>query len=206
MVNRFAAIKRFCCGLLIVAVVVISAVARAVDSTPVRIGVLTKGNEVLTMQRWPATAEYLQARIPAYKFKIVPLDLHQIDVAVKARKIDFLLTNPVSFVDMESEYGVNAVLSLNSRLNEKESLSTFAGVIFTAIGRNDIQSLNDLKDKTFAAVDETSFGGWAMAWREMKGNGFEPYENSRSQRLQQLEKFEMVSKMAVLKYLLVIKT
>ncbi|HHJ80355.1 MAG TPA: PAS domain S-box protein, partial [Candidatus Tenderia electrophaga] len=87
---------------------------------------------------------------------------------------------PASFVDLENEYGVSAVLTLNRRLNEQISLSSFAGVIFTLAERNDIRSIQNLKGKTFAAVDETSFGGWAMAWREMKGNGFEPYESLRS--------------------------
>jgi len=135
MVDGFAALKRFCCGLLITTLVVLSAAARAADSGPVRIGVLTKGSEALTMQRWPATAEYLQSKIPERRFEIVLLNLHQIDNAVKEQKIDFLLTNPTSFIEMESRYGVSAVLTLNRHLNNDESTFEFAAVMLTRAGR-----------------------------------------------------------------------
>lgn len=129
------------------------------------------------MQRWPATAEYLQSKIPDHSFKIVPLEFHQIEPAVKQRQIDFLITNPVSFVEMESGYVVSAVLTLNRRLNQNDSVAEFASVFFTRAGRDDIGVFSDLKGKSIVAVDETSFGGWAMAWREMKQHGIEPFED-----------------------------
>lgn len=180
MVDGFAALKKFCCGLLITSLVVISAATRAADSWPVRIGVLTKGNEALTMQRWPATAEYLQNHIPAYKFEIVPLNLHQIDNAVKEQKIDFLLTNPTSFIEMESRYGVSAVLTLNRRLSNEKSTFEFAAVVLTRAGRIGLQQYPDLKGKSFAAVDKAAFGGWAMAWYQMKVYGINPFEDLQS--------------------------
>lgn len=177
MVDGFAVAKRLCSGLLIAALVVISVVAGAADSEPVRIGVLAKGSEVLTMQRWPATADYLQSKIPEYRFEIVPLGFHQIEPAVKQRQIDFLLANPASFVEMESDYGVSAVLMLNRRLSQDDSVAEFAGVVFTAAGHDAIADFSDLKGKSIIAVDATSFGGWAMAWREMKRHGIEPFED-----------------------------
>jgi ABC-type phosphate/phosphonate transport system substrate-binding protein len=44
----------------------------------------------------------------------------------------------------------------------------------------DIQHLRDLKGKSFMAVEETSFGGWLMAWREMKEAGLDPYSDFSS--------------------------
>ena len=51
----------------------------------------------------------------------------------------------------------------------------FAGVIFWKANRADLRELIDLKGKRFMAVNETSFGGWRMAWREFKEHGIDPY-------------------------------
>jgi signal transduction histidine kinase len=47
-------------------------------------------------------------------------------------------------------------------------------VIFTRADRSDVQTLNDLRGKTFAAVHANAFGGWWMAWRELKAHGLDP--------------------------------
>ena len=176
----FAAVRRICTVLAIVVCAITSTLARAADSEAIRIGVLTKGNEALTMQRWPATAEYLHSHIPSHKFEIIPLDFDQIDTAVKQRSIDFLATNPASFVEMEARHGVSAVLTLNKRLANNDSTAEFAGVVVTQAGRADLHSYPDLKGKSFMAVDETSFGGWAMAWHQMKLNGIDPFDDLKS--------------------------
>jgi two-component system sensor histidine kinase TtrS len=56
----------------------------------------------------------------------------------------------------------------------------YGGVIFRRSERNDIQELKDIRGKSFAAVDETSFGGWRMAWRELKRAGINPYRHFSS--------------------------
>lgn len=45
--------------------------------------------------------------------------------------------------------------------------TVFGGVIFTKADRQDIETLADLKGKTFMAVDPSSFGGWIVALREL---------------------------------------
>jgi len=40
-----------------------------------------------------------------------------------------------------------------------------------------MRSLRDLKNKIFMAVEESSFGGWRMAWRELKDSGINPYKD-----------------------------
>ena len=180
MVDGVVAVKRICVVLAIVICTISNAFVRADEPETVKIGVLTKGNEALTMQRWPATAEFLHRRIPAYKFKIIPLDFHQIEPAVKDGNIDFLLANPACFVEMEGRYGVSAVLTLNRRLDNNASVNEFAGVVLSRAGRDDIRDYPDLKGKSFMAVDQTSFGGWAMAWHQMKLNGIDPFNDLQS--------------------------
>ena len=47
-------------------------------------------------------------------------------------------------------------------------------MIFCKAGREDIREAKDLIGKTFMAVKDTSFGGWQMAWRELKEQGIDP--------------------------------
>ena len=47
-------------------------------------------------------------------------------------------------------------------------------MIFTTADNEGINTLDDLKGKKFAAVDETSFGGWQVAWKELLDHGIDP--------------------------------
>ena len=51
----------------------------------------------------------------------------------------------------------------------------FGAVIFTAAHNSDIGSLAELKGKSFAAVGKAAFGGFQMAWRELKEAGIDPF-------------------------------
>ncbi|MCK5035999.1 MAG: PhnD/SsuA/transferrin family substrate-binding protein, partial [Candidatus Sabulitectum sp.] len=53
----------------------------------------------------------------------------------------------------------------------------FAGVLFCRADRDDIQDVEDLKNKTFMAVDEQSLGGWHMVWRELLEYGIDPHRD-----------------------------
>ena len=146
----------------------------------IKIGVLTKGNPKLTHQRWPATADYLNRTIPEHHFEIVLLDFPELEPAVKNRQIDFLLANPAIYVELEERYGLNALLTLQRRLVTGASSTVFAGAILVRADRDDIQRITDLRGRHFAAVDKDSFGGWAMAWRQMQLNGLTPLDDLAS--------------------------
>ncbi|MEJ2425557.1 MAG: hypothetical protein P8101_14055, partial [Candidatus Thiodiazotropha sp.] len=60
----------------------------------VRIGVLSHRGEQITHRMWVPTAEYLDASIPGYHFVIRPLTFDEVDPAVEAGKVDFVLVNP----------------------------------------------------------------------------------------------------------------
>ncbi|MEA3302768.1 MAG: PhnD/SsuA/transferrin family substrate-binding protein, partial [Pseudomonadota bacterium] len=61
---------------------------------------------------------------------------------------------------------------------QEQPLNVFGGVIFTRADRSDINQLADIKGHSFAAVDETSLGGFQMAWGEMQKVQLSPYDDS----------------------------
>ncbi len=141
-----------------------------------KIGVLAKRGPDRCLEKWQSTAEYLSRQIPGSSFTIVPLAFEQVAPAVKDGRIDFLLTNPSIYVEMEILYDVRKVATLKN-LRSGKPVTVFGGVIFTTADRDDITKLDDLRGKTFMAVSEQSLGGWRAAWRELKSKGIDPYRD-----------------------------
>ncbi|MBU0664325.1 MAG: PhnD/SsuA/transferrin family substrate-binding protein [Proteobacteria bacterium] len=150
------------------------------DFQTISIGVLAKSGEDIAVEKWSATADYLSTTLPEYHFIIVPLGFKEIHETVKQGKVDFVLTNPAFYVELEKLYGVSRIATLINQNLPKQQTTTFGGVIFTKADRQDINTLNDLKGKSFMAVDSLSFGGWIVAWREFFLQKIDPFTDFSS--------------------------
>ncbi len=146
------------------------------EQNPVKIGVLANRGAERCRQQWGPTAEYLTSQIPGHSFTIVPLGFDDIDPTVERGEVDFILINSSLYVGLEKLYGANRIATLKNR-RTAGVYTVFGGVILRRADREDIQDLDDLKGKTFMAVEETSFGGWQMAWRELKERAIDPYHD-----------------------------
>ncbi|WP_435547203.1 response regulator [Desulfobacterium sp. N47] len=146
------------------------------DDTIIKIGVLAKRGHEQCLMEWVPTAEYLSEKISGRQFIIIPLDHNQIYSSVEKKEVDFILANSSFYVELEYRYGVNRIATLKNNCNGS-FYSRYWGVIFWKADRSDIRQLNDLKGKTFMATAEGSFGGWRMAWRELKEKGIDPYSD-----------------------------
>lgn len=131
----------------------------------VRIGVLAYRGAEETRRQWDAMAVYLTREVRGYWFQIVPLDFSAVDLAVGGQEVDFILTNPANYVQLEARYGATRLATLKTRLGDRTT-RRFGAVIFTRAG-SAIESLKDLRGKKFLAAAPNSFGGWWMAWREL---------------------------------------
>lgn len=150
------------------------------ETAPIKIGVLAKRGTEQAFQQWQPTAEYLNQIIPQKKFVILPLSFDQVRDAVATQTVDFLLVNPAIYVEMEHDFRVSRIATIiNLRLGK--GYTYFGGVVFTRADRR-IDQVDQLRDKTFMAVDPTSFGGAIMAWRELREHDFDPFDDFRSLR------------------------
>ncbi|MCD6161335.1 MAG: PAS domain S-box protein [candidate division Zixibacteria bacterium] len=149
----------------------------ALDTTQsIKIGVLAKRSVDRCIEKWEPTAAYLTQEIPGYSFAIIPLGFDEIYSAIEQKEIDFILTNSSFYVYLELQYDVSRMATLKNLFMGK-ALTEFGGVIFYRADRNDIKTVKDLKGKSFMAVEKMSFGGWQMAWRELKEQGIDPYRD-----------------------------
>jgi len=142
----------------------------------VRVGVLAHRGKDEALKAWTPTARYLSLEIPGHHFVIVPLNNDDIGPAVEYRDVEFVLTNPGSYAELEYSFGVTRIATLKSK-TPQGGYSVLGAVIFSRADRTDIQTLGDLKGKRFMAVHENAFGGWWLAWREFKHQKINPYKD-----------------------------
>lgn len=161
-------------GTFLAQVILIGMLAASAIAAEVNIGVLALRGVDKTHQGWDTTAAYLERHVPGNDFRIAALGFEDVRLAVRQGKIDFVLTNPSYYVELESLYGVSAIATLKTRFIGSSGHSIFGGVIFTRADRKDIRTLADLKRKSFAAADASSFGGWHIGWRELQRHGISP--------------------------------
>jgi len=142
------------------------------------IGVLAFRSKEQTAKQWQPTADYLSRAIPGCHFKIIPLNYPELEDAVTKQKIAFVITNTGHYVILESLYGASRIATLMEHKGGKP-ITGFGSVIFTAATHSDINSLKDLKDKSFSVVDKDSLGGYMAPFGELKKAGVEQKDLSR---------------------------
>ncbi|HYQ72933.1 MAG TPA: PhnD/SsuA/transferrin family substrate-binding protein [Gammaproteobacteria bacterium] len=140
------------------------------------IGVLAHRGDQACIDKWTPTINYLDEAIPGRDFRLLPLDLHDMSAALEQGRLDFVLTNPGNYVDMERKFGISRITTLKN-LHFGSPYTVFGAVIFTRADRDDIRDLRDLEGKSFGAVAADAFGGFQMAWRELKQAGIDPYSD-----------------------------
>lgn len=128
----------------------------------VHVGVLAFQSKADTLAQWTPTAQALSQRLPDYQFEITPLNYEELNAAVKARQVDFVLTNPEHFVVLRNVFFLRPMVTINALVNDRV-VNFFGSVIFTRQNLPNIQTLRDVKGKRVMAVGLYSLGGFLMA-------------------------------------------
>lgn len=150
--------------------------AVASDLKPLEIAVVAIRGKDKALRKWQPTADYLTAHIPGYKFNVVPYNWDEIRHAVANGIGDFVLTNPGMYVEFEARHDVRRIATLkNLRLGKP--YTRFGVVFFKRADRKDINTVDSLKGKRLAAVNETAWGGWQVGWRQFLEMGIDPYQD-----------------------------
>lgn len=142
----------------------------------VRIGVLSYRGDEKAINRWSATTDYLTQNVPGYRFELSPLNLSEMAKAVEENRVQFILTNPGNYVELESQFGISRIATMQSIQSGRIS-TRFGAVIFSKLSNRSIQSIEDLEGKSFMAVSPEAFGGFQMAWRELAEHNIDPFED-----------------------------
>ena len=169
--------KKACVLMVAIVFFCLSGVSFVSAEPVVKIGVLAKRGADIALKQWQATGDYLTHRLKR-EVRIVPLKFVEIEPALKARDIDFLLANSAFFAKFQEPYNLKAAVTM---VNKKGivALDKFGGVVFV---RKDskIRDLKDVKGKRFMCVKYSSFGGAHMAMRLLKESGIDPEKDFAS--------------------------
>ena len=152
--------------------------ALTAQAADIKIGVLAKNGPAKALKKWAATGEFLSAKL-GKSVEIVPLDFDKVNPAIEANSVDFFLVNSSMFVTAQVKYGASAIATMiNSR--QGQALKSFGGVIIASAYNDAINSIEDIKGKSFMAVKKSSFGGWQMAYKTIKDKGIDPFADFAS--------------------------
>ena len=143
----------------------------------IKVGLRANRGVERAIQKWQATADFLNKKIPEHHFVLQPYEINsKLNQAVSRQEFSFILTNPAAHVEQKIRYGVSAIATLINK-REGKGYTQFGSVIFTRSDRDDISHFHDLIGKKFMAADELGFGGWRIAWREFQSVGINPFKD-----------------------------
>ena len=131
-----------------------------------------KGNKK-ALAKWSATAQYLSDYIQGHYFEIVPLQWDAMYEYVHSGKADFILSNPGMYVEFEVNHGIQRLVTLKNKRQNKP-VDQFGSVIIKRSDRQDIKTIQDLKNKRLMMSHHKAWGGWQLGWMEMLKQGFDP--------------------------------
>lgn len=134
------------------------------------IGILAMRGEVLTRNHWQPLETLLNQQLPGEQFHIQPLDLHQMQTAVNNGNVQFVVTNPAQFVQLNSRSPLRWLASLRSA---RGTGNVIGSAILT---RRDsgITGAHDLIGKTVGAIDPQAFGGYLLGYKALSDAGLRP--------------------------------
>lgn len=143
----------------------------------IRIGILAYNGHSQTRQRWQPTADYLTQQVKPHGFTILPLTHEDFIHAINKGQLDFILTNPGHYINLEVDFGATRIATFKSRYRDA-TMTQFASVIFTR-SDSDLARIEDLKGRSMAAVGEQAFGGFQLAYSELLQRDIDAFDDMR---------------------------
>jgi len=96
--------------------------------------------------------------------------------AIQNGDIHFTLTNPGNYADLQARFGISRIATMQRREGSQTRVR-YGAVIISRADNPYIETVWDLKGKSFMAVSPQAFGGFQMAWRELKELGIDPFKD-----------------------------
>ena len=129
--------------------------------------------------RWQPLVDYLNAKVEGLNLKLRVLNYPDLEAAIAAGEIHFVLTNPGHFVLLGQREHFSSPLATLITFTDGKPVRGFGGVILVPAGRQDLQQARDLRGKTIAVVDTGSLGGYQMQAYELRRHGIKIEEDAK---------------------------
>jgi two-component system sensor histidine kinase TtrS len=133
----------------------------------VTVGFLAYLGEERGLETWGPTLNALRAALPGVTVQGRAFDHAGLRAALAADHLDFIITNPGHYVELESAFGASRVATLQSD-------APVASVVLARRGPDAPTALADLRGTRLAIPAENAFGGFQVIWRELADAGVDP--------------------------------
>lgn len=172
---RLLAAPRLLLGLLLALALAGAGQAAQGQAAPVRLGVLAYLGSEAAVEEWGPVAEHLRRALPGRAVQLLSMPHDALAAAAQAGQLDFVITNPGHYVELESRLGAARILTLQTGAVPAASPSQAVGTaVITLAGDQRVQRLQDLRGKRVAVVGQQAFAGYQIAWRELAALGLDP--------------------------------
>ncbi|WP_431225834.1 tetrathionate respiration histidine kinase TtrS [Serratia sp. L9] len=138
------------------------------------IAVLALRGDAHALTQWQPLIDHLNRQFPADSFQLLPLDLASMSEAVSQGQVDFLLTNPAQYVQLDNSYPLRWLVSLRSARKPQNASSSVVGSVILVRNDSPVTSATQLIGKNVGAVSPDAFGGYLLGYKELLAAGLHP--------------------------------
>ncbi|MDA8260680.1 MAG: PhnD/SsuA/transferrin family substrate-binding protein [Betaproteobacteria bacterium] len=144
----------------------------AAPGQALRIGVLAFLGSDATVEEWSPVVRRLQAALPSYAPALIHLDHDGLREAARRGELDFIITNPGHYIELEAVLGASRILTLDTGGTRAPERALGSAVIVPLA--SSLHTLEDLRGRRLAIVGRGGFGGYQVAWGELDALGIDP--------------------------------
>ncbi|HBK4768544.1 TPA: PhnD/SsuA/transferrin family substrate-binding protein [Serratia liquefaciens] len=138
------------------------------------IAVLALRGDAHALVQWQPLVDHLNRQFPADHFQLSPVSLSGMKEAVRSERVDFLLTNPAQYVQLDNRYPLRWLVSLRSAQPPLQGSSNVVGSVILVRSDSLITTPRQLTGKNVGAVATDAFGGYLLGYKELLSAGLNP--------------------------------
>lgn len=138
------------------------------------IGVLALRGDAPTRHFWAPLTEQLNRALPGEHFTLLPLTLDQMREALHNNKVQFVLTNPAQFIQLDSNFPLRWLVSLRSAFEPDNATRNVVGSVLLVRKDSPYHTPSDLTGKKVGAIAPDAFGGYLLGYKALRDIGLDP--------------------------------
>jgi len=139
----------------------------------IRIGVLAFLGADAAVVEWLPVVKRIEAALPGRKVSLVQFDHRGLEDAAAAGTVDFVITNPGHYIELEAKTGASRILTLDAGPKRSPERS-IGSVVVVRADRDELRTFDDLRRRRVAIVSREGFGGYQAVLRELAARGIDP--------------------------------
>ncbi len=138
------------------------------------IAVLALRGDTHALAQWQPLINHLNRQFPDESFQLLPLNLADMGEAVSNGQVDFLLTNPAQYIQLDNSYPLRWLVSLRSSKNQQNASNNVIGSVILVRRDSTVTKATQLTGKKVGAVSPDAFGGYLLGYKELLAAGVHP--------------------------------